>query len=290
MCFDSEMIARPQRIEVLDLDDPRLVDYQNLKDATLASRRGRFIVEGRGTLEVLLERSAFRPDSILLSERTERSMAKRLDDLAPECPIFVANQSLLDSIVGFPIHRGCLAACQRPGATDPLAMASRLLAEERAPRLVMLEGIRNLDNVGGIFRNSMALGGHGVILCAESCDPLYRKAIRTSMGGTLCLPFARASNWPGILGELRELGYEILAMDPGEHSVGLNLLSADSDFGKERPIALLLGTEGEGLSQMALEGSDRLVRIEMETGVDSLNVSVALGIALHALRPGSECS
>jgi len=282
------MVARPQRIEVLDLNDRRLADYQNLKDATLASRRGRFIVEGRGTLEVLLERSEFRPDSILLSERTERSMAERLDELAPECPIYVANQTLLDSIVGFPIHRGCLAACQRPDATDALEMASRLVTEKRAPRLVILEGIRNLDNVGGIFRNSMALGGHGVILCAESCDPLYRKAIRTSMGGTLCLPFARATHWPEILGELRELGYKILAMDPGKGGIELSQLCADSDFRGERPVAILLGTEGGGLSQIALGCSDRLCRIEMEAGVDSLNVSVALGIALHALRPVSK--
>jgi tRNA G18 (ribose-2'-O)-methylase SpoU len=278
------MVVRAQSIEVVDFEDPRLADYRNLKDAALANRHGRFIVEGRGTIEVLLSRSTFRPESILLSERAERSFAERLDELGPECPIYVANQSVLDRVVGFPIHRGCLAVCARPKAADPLELAARLLRNERAPRLLVLEGLRNLDNVGGIFRNAMALGGRGVILCPKSCDPLYRKAIRTSMGGSLCLPFARAARWPEALGSLRELGYEILALDPGEGGIALDRLAFEGEFEFDGPIALLLGTEGEGLSDEAIAAADRRVRIEMESGVDSLNVAVASGIALHALR------
>lgn len=285
MCFDPRMVASRnmpglQCVEIDAFEDPRLVDYQNLKDATLAIKRGRFIVEGRGVLEVLLERSAFRPDSILLSERTARSMAGRLEELAPECPVYIATQSVMDSVVGFPIHRGCLASCRRPPQEDPLLLAKRLLEDGPAPRILILERIRNLDNVGGIFRNAMALGGRGVILCPESCDPLYRKAIRTSMGGSLCLPFARATDWPGDLQRLRGLGFEILALDPGDGGAALHRLAVE-DRG---PVALLVGTEGEGLSEGALAAADQRVRIEMEDGVDSLNVAMAAGIALHALR------
>jgi len=278
------MAVRAQSIEVFDFEDPRLAAYQNLKDATLANRHGRFIVEGHSNIDVLLSRSDFRPESILLSERAERSFARRLDELGPECPVYVAQQSVLDRVVGFSIHRGCLAVCLRPKEVDAIELAARVSSSERAPRLLVLERIRNHDNVGGIFRNAMALGGRGVILCPESCDPLYRKAIRTSMGGVLCLPFARAKSWPGLLGRLRGLGYEILALDPGESGVELDRIRREGESAFDRPVALLLGTEGEGLSDEAIECSDRRIRIGMETGVDSLNVAVASGIALHALR------
>lgn len=273
------------RIEIDDFEDPRLADYQNLKDATLHHGRDRFIVEGRGNLEVLLERSEIRPESIVLSERTERSFSTRLAELDPECAIYVLNQSVLDRVVGFSIHRGCLAVCTRPKRLHPLALATRLKWSERAPRLVVLEGLRNHDNVGGIFRNAMALGGHGVILCPQTCDPLYRKAIRTSMGGSLCVPFSRTEDWPGFLGSLSDLGYEILAMDPGEGGVEIDQLEAGRDGGSiDGPVAILLGTEGEGLSAAAIAASDRRVRIGMQSGVDSLNVAMAAGIALHSLR------
>jgi tRNA G18 (ribose-2'-O)-methylase SpoU len=272
------------RIEIREFEDPRLADYQNLKDSTLAARRGRFIVEGRGNLEVLLDRSPHTPESILLSERTYRSLAPRLTELTPVCPVYVGPQSVLDRVVGFSIHRGCLAACRRPAPMDPGELAARLIREEPAPRILVLEGVGNHDNVGGVFRNAMALGGRAVILCPESCDPLYRKAIRTSMGGSLCLPFARASKWPDALGSLRDLGYEILALDPGAEGISLGALDVES-LG---PVALLLGTEGSGLSAAALSLADRRVRIDMEAGVDSLNVSMAAGIALYALRGGSD--
>jgi len=221
-----------QVIRVDDFDDPRIADYQNLKDKQLLASRGRFVVEGRVNLRVMLERSPFVPDSILLSER------------------------------------------------DPMDLVQGLLAVEAAPRIVVLEGVFNLDNIGGIFRNSMALGGRAVLLCPRSVDPLYRKAIRTSMGATLVVPFARTDDLGALLDGLKEAGFEILALDPAEDGVDLDDLAA-SEVG---PAALLLGTEGEGLSEEALARADRRVRIAMEPGVDSLNVSVAAGIALARLR------
>ncbi len=264
-----------------DFEDPRLDDYRNLKDATLADVRGRFIVEGRGTLRVLLSRSHYRPDSILLNERSFAALEADLEEFEPECPVYVAGQSLLDRIVGFPIHRGCLAACARDDPDDPLDLARRVMQHEVAARIVVLEGLTNLDNVGLIFRNAMALGARAVLLCPRTCDPLYRKAIRTSMGGSLCVPFARAENLPELLLGLRELGFEVLAFDPGEPGVEIQSLNA-SRLG---PAALLFGTEGPGLSPPALAAADRRVRIAMEEGVDSLNVAVSAGIALSLLRP-----
>ncbi len=263
-----------------DFEDPRLADYRNLKDATLAVARGRFIVEGRGTLQVLLSRSHYRPDSILLNERSFAALEATLGELEPDCPVYVGAQRLLDRIVGFPIHRGCLASCAREDPHDPLALARRVRLREAAPRILVLEGLRNLDNVGLIFRNAMALGARAVFLCTRSCDPLYRKAIRTSMGGSLCVPFARAADLPELLAGLRELGFEVLALDPADSSEDIRSLDV-SGVGAS---ALLLGTEGPGLSDAALAAADRRVRIAMEAGVDSLNVAVAVGIALALLR------
>jgi tRNA G18 (ribose-2'-O)-methylase SpoU len=277
-----------RRETVTDLKDPRLDDYRNLKDASLAGARGRFIVEGRGTLRVLLSRSQYRPDSILLNESSFAALETDLAEFEPGCPIYVAGQSLLDRIVGFPIHRGCLASCARDDLPDPLELARLVKEQEAAPRLVVLEGLTNLDNVGLIFRNAMALGARAVLLCPRSCDPLYRKAIRTSMGGSLCVPFARAQNLPELLLGLRELEFEVLAFDPGEPGVEIRSLDA-SRLG---PTALLFGTEGPGLSVQALAAAGRRVRIAMEEGVDSLNVAVSAGIALSLLRRagGSSCN
>jgi tRNA G18 (ribose-2'-O)-methylase SpoU len=269
-----------RRETVDDFEDPRLTDYRNLKDSTLAGARGRFIVEGRGTLRILLSRSRYRPGSILLSERTFAALEPELSEFAPACPVYVGAQPILDRIVGFPIHRGCLASCARDNLLNPLELARSVKESEAAPRIVVLEALTNLDNVGLIFRNAMALGARAVLLCPRSCDPLYRKAIRTSMGGSLCVPFARARDLPEMLSGLRELGYEILALDPSDSSIDVRSVDA-SGLG---PTALLFGTEGSGLSASALAGADRCVRIGMEAGVDSLNVSVAAGIALSLLR------
>lgn len=265
---------------VADFLDPRIADYQNLKDARLLAERGRFIVEGRGNLRVLLERARRTPDSILLSERAHAALEGFLGELAPACPVYVAERSVLDRIVGFPIHRGVLAVCSRRAPSDPLDLARAALAREPAPRIIVLEGLIDHDNVGGIFRNAMGLGARAVLLCPRTVDPLYRKAIRTSMGGSLIVPFGRAADLALLLDGLRDLGFEVLALDPAP--AGCDVASLDPD--RLGPVALLLGTEGQGLSDGALARADRRVRISMETGVDSLNVSVAAGIALHRLR------
>jgi len=272
-------------IQIDAWDDPRLADYRNLKDAQLAAVRGRFIVEGRGNLLVLLARSPFAPDSILLSERAWSALADELDDARPAYPIYVADQAILDEIVGFPIHRGVLAACTRPAFPDALDLAREATREARvagrAARFVVLEGLTNHDNVGGIFRNAMALGADAILLCPRCCDPLYRKAIRTSMGGSLVVPFARADDLTDLLRGLTALGVAVVALDPDPGGCDLAALDPN-DLGDA---ALLVGTEGEGLSESALAAAPHRARIAMEPDVDSLNVSVAAAIALHRLRP-----
>ncbi len=283
MWFARAMSGPLEPIRIVDFADPRIADYRNLKDAQLARDRGRFIVEGRGNLNVLLSRAAFAPESILLSDRAFSSLENELTQRAPACPIYVADQPLLDQVVGFPIHRGVLAVCARGAALDPLALAKTLLTQEPSPRLVVLEGIINHDNAGGIFRNAMVLGAHAVLLCPRSCDPLYRKAIRTSMGGSLVVPFARSTDLVELLKGLREIGYAVCALDPDP--TGQDLASLDAET--VGPAALLMGTEGGGLSAEALAEADLRLRIGMEPEVDSLNVSVATAIALHRLRKQS---
>jgi len=163
-------------------------------------------------------------------------------------------------------------------ALDALLCEGRGSSERSV--VLLLEGLTDLDNVGGIFRNAMGLGGRAVLLCPRSVDPLYRKAIRTSMGATLVVPFARTNDLCALLDSLRAVGFEVLALDPAREGVCVDELVA----GEIGPAALLVGTEGEGLSSEALARVDRRVRIDMEPGVDSLNVSVAAGIALHRLR------
>ncbi len=275
-----------RREDVSALDDPRLADYRSLTDAELLARRGRFIVEGRGNLRVLLSRSAFRPESILLGEAAFTALRAELAVFAKEIPIFVAPQPVLDGVVGFKIHRGALAACLRPAPRDPDALVGEVLAHFPSARVVVLEGVRDADNVGGVFRNAMALGARAVFACDRSCDPLYRKAIRTSMGGALCVPFARTGELIGFLARLRAAGFSIWAFDPKAPGDELDSFAPRASG----PVALLLGTEGEGLSKAALSAADRRVRIAMEPGVDSLNVATAAAIGLHVLRGSADGS
>ncbi|MBY0399497.1 RNA methyltransferase [Myxococcota bacterium] len=269
------------RVEaVVDLADPRLADYRNLKDAALLRERGRFVVEGRANLLVLLEHSRFRPESILLGEAAFAALRDPLERMARDVAIFVAPQPVLDGVVGFSVHRGALAVCLRPPPASPEALVRELLERFEAPRVVVLEDVRDADNVGAIFRNAMALGGQAVLLGGHSCDPLYRKAIRTSMGGALRVPFARVGDTPAFLGRLREFGFAVLAFDPKESGDEVERLGGEP----AAPVALVVGTEGPGLSAAALARASRRVRIAMEPGVDSLNVATAVAIGLQALR------
>jgi tRNA G18 (ribose-2'-O)-methylase SpoU len=262
------------------LDDPRIDAYQDIKDRDLERRRGLFVVEGRGTLRCLIERSSLRPRSVLLGDPALAALADVLARIDPEVPIYLAPRQVLEAISGVAIHRGALALVERPPARELERFIAAL--PEGDSRVIVLEALTNHDNVGGMFRNAMAFGVDGALLCPRCCDPLYRKAIRTSMGGSLCIPFARATCWPDDLDRLRARGYTIVALDPaGEIALG------DASIDLPRRVALVVGTEGPGITAETRARADLRIRIEMQPGVDSINVSTAAAIALHRAFAGS---
>lgn len=270
-------------IEIAELDDPRLELYRDIKDPQMRRREGLFVVEGRFTLRCLIEDSPFAPLSVLASPPARLALQDVLDELDAEVPVYQASSEVLQELAGFHLHRGCLALGRRP---DDFGLKELVQAATRADGsslLVVLEGLTNHDNVGGVFRNARALGADGVLVCPRCCDPLYRKAIRTSLGGSLCVPFARAEDWPAGIRELQAAGYSVVALDPE----GESIVTAASR-GLPRRSALVLGTEGAGLSDEVLDLVDLRLKIDMAPGVDSLNVATASGIALHYFREALE--
>ena len=227
---------------------------------------GRFIVEGKVPLEILLTRSRFEVDSLFLSESRLEPLRDLLSQCAPDTPIYIAPQALMDEIVGFSIHRGVLA-CAKKGS------GLSLNAFKDAKRLLVLNQISNHDNVGAAFRNAAAFGAHGVILDAGSCDPLYRKAIRVSSGASLWLPYHHGGAGLDHVQTLQAEGFEVWAMTPRQAAESLQSLNVPDK------LAILLGAEGPGLPEALIEAC-RAVRIPMKPGFDSVNVATAGAIAL----------
>lgn len=258
-------------VPVTALDDPRISEYRNLGDPAAIERAGLFVAEGRWVVERLLMRPRYRTRSVLVTATAHAALSRAVGDAAlARAPVYVVEQSLMDQVVGFNIHRGCLALAERP---DTRALVPELLAESR--RVVVLEGVNNPDNVGGIFRSAAAFDVDLVVLGPACGDPLYRKAIRTSMAATLDVPYASAAQWPDALEMLRAAGLRVLALTPGSDATPLESVDTTNR------IALVLGTEGSGLTRPVLDHADQRVRIRMSTKVDSLNVTVAASIAMH---------
>ncbi len=251
-------------------DEWRLAPFSNVCDRDLRQLHGNtFIAEGESVLAVFLsESSRFRPEALLIAaNRVDTVLALSPPD---DLPIFVADQNMMDMVVGFPIHRGLLGLGRR--GMSPLP--ATLLAGH-PPVVVGLVGIANHDNMGGIFRNAAAFGAGAVMLDATSCDPLYRKAVRVSVGGALKVPFARLEPGENVAAALTASGYRVLALSPH----GTKRLD---EVPVDRPVALLLGTEGPGLPDAEMANAET-VRIDMAGGFDSLNVATTSGIALYEL-------
>ena len=249
------------------LDDPRVAPYTRVGDPAWLRAHHLFVAEGRLVVGRLFETARYEVDSVLL---TPAALAALRDAMPETIPAYVAEQALLNSITGFNFHRGCLALAKRPTHLD---------VPKAATRLVALEGVGNPDNVGGIFRVGAAFGVDAVLLDPSSGDPLYRKAIRTSMGAVLTIPFARLDRWPDALRDLKGEGFRVLALTPRASARSLD------DVVRDLPPRwlLLAGAEGPGLSDAALAAADVHVRIPIVESVDSLNVTVAAGIALSRL-------
>jgi tRNA G18 (ribose-2'-O)-methylase SpoU len=210
---------------------------------------------------------------LLLSDAACTALQPAIAALDSSVPVYVCAGTHFAALTGFNIHRGCLALAERPAdaSLDDVLRDARLV--------VVLEDVANADNVGGVFRNAAAFGADAVLLSPSSCDPLYRKALRTSMAATLRVPFARIDP-EGGLDALRARGFSIVALTPRSPSEPLDEFAAGRQFDR---IALVVGAEGSGLTAAVESAADRRVRIPIAPGVDSLNLAVATGIALARL-------
>lgn len=265
-------------IPVSSLDDPRLADYRDIKDHELVKRRGLFIVESPLSVLRFAAGSRFPLRSAFLSERLVERVAELRALLPSDKPIYVAPPALMSEVVGFPLHRGCLAV----GEQTADASLEGLLEADTSGLVVVTEALANADNVGSIFRNAAALGAGLVVVDAESCDPLYRKAIRVSVGSVLSLPFARVDRATSALAALRARGYLTIGLTPARSAPPLGEVAARAAAAPR--LALFLGAEGEGLGAGVLGGVDLRARIPMSAGMDSINVAAAAAVALHALQ------
>ena len=234
--------------------------------------RDHFIAEGEVVLRVLLGASRFQAESLLIAEKRIDRLLPLLAGLAEDFPIYRVPQEVLDGVAGFNIHRGILALGRRAEA-----VTAESLLQGAAPDAVILVlfGIANHDNIGGIFRNAAGFGAAAVLLDEQCCDPLYRKAIRVSVGASLIVPFARLEAGTDPLGTLERFGYEALALSPQGPAILCN-------FKARGRVAILLGTEGPGLPSTILNRIPG-VAIPMAPGFDSLNVATTSGIVLHHL-------
>lgn len=261
-------------VPISDPADPRLDDYRSIPDPALIARHGLFVAEGRLVVRRLLTESAYAARSLLL---TDTALAALRDLIAarPGLPAFVVPQEIVQHITGFNIHRGCLAIGEHP----PRRRWNDVVRD--ADRVVVLERIGNPDNIGGIFRAAAAFGVGAVLLGPGCSEPLYRKAIRTSAGAALVVPFAEDVEWPGVLTELRAAGVSAVALTPAAHAAPLKQCATAL---RGRRVAVLVGHEGDGLSAAALAACGCHARIPMAPGVDSLNVVTAAAIALYELN------
>jgi tRNA G18 (ribose-2'-O)-methylase SpoU len=261
-------------IRIDDPDDPRLADYRDVRERDLVGREGGFIAEGVVVLEKLLAAGRHPLASVLVAEQRLEALAPLLEQASLELPVYGASQAAMDRLTGFHIHRGVLAAGRR---TELLA--DDLVAGLPARALVVgLIGIANHDNMGGLFRNAAAFGADAVLLDDTCCDPLYRKAIRVSVGAALTTPFARAGSAQALTAQLAAAGFDLLALSP----------AGASDLADVVPgprVAALFGSEGPGLPAGVMAAA-RGVRIAMSGGFDSLNVATASGIVLHHISAG----
>jgi tRNA G18 (ribose-2'-O)-methylase SpoU len=260
-------------IEITTLTDARVSDYTHVGHPDWLRDQGLFVAEGRLVVRRLFQAPAFTVRSVLI---TRTALAALDDVLDPTgCPIYLCQQETMDRLTGFNFHRGCLAIGDRPPAIEP---ASRF---QLSKRLLALEGVGNPDNVGGLFRVAAAFGVDGILLDGTSSDPLYRKAIRTSMGAVFRVPFARTERWLETVAAITAAGANAVALTP--HAPAASLSDYVKDRSPDRRVILMLGAEGPGLSPEATSAADVRVRIPIVEQVDSLNVVVAAGIALAAL-------
>ena len=263
-------------VRVEDPDDPRLAGYRNVPDHRLLTEQGLFIAEGRLVVRRLIEARRLATRSVMVTN-TALVPLRDLLDTRDDLPVYVVPQAVMNTITGFNLHRGALALGERPRPCHWRELVTG--ARHRACRVVALERVGDADNVGSVFRSASAFGVGAVLLEQRCADPLYRKAIRTSMGTALAMPFAAAEPWPDVLRELARDDWVVMAMTPSMRAMPLRaIVPAIAD----RQVVVVVGHEGDGVSADALDACTHQARIPMTNGVDSLNVATAAAIAMYA--------
>ncbi len=280
-------------VRVADLADPRLEDYTRLNDVNLRkhleAERGLYMAESTKVIMRAIQEGHV-PRSFLAVE-------KWLADLEPwiekatgardggEVPVFLADEELLKDIVGYNMHRGSMAAMHRPPLEEPFELLSRLRGGEGARRVVVLEALVDHTNVGAIFRSAAALGVDAILVTDDCADPLYRRSVRVSMGTVFQVPWTRISSWPASMERLREAGYVTAALALDEDAIALDVFSALPEVVcDDSKVAVVMGTEGDGLKARTIAEADHAVIIPMAGHVDSLNVAAATAVTCWELR------
>ena len=272
----------PNIIEITDFHAPELDVFARLTEAQLRNRReaekGIFIAESPKVIGYALK-AGYEPVSFLMERRHIEGQAKELLANCGEVPVYTADSEILERLTGFQLTRGILCAMRRPA----LPSVEEICREAR--RIVVMEGIVDPTNIGAIFRSAAALNIDAVLVTPSCCDPLYRRAVRVSMGTVFQIPWTRigrdSTQWPHPgLEQLKELGFKTAAMALTDKSVSVE----NSKLMAEEKLAILMGTEGDGLSQETIACCDYTVRIPMSHGVDSLNVAAASAVAFWQLR------
>jgi tRNA G18 (ribose-2'-O)-methylase SpoU len=266
---------------VEDPGDERVRDYLHLTDVALRRvlepQEGLYLAESEKVIRRALA-AGHRMRSLLMAPRWVTDLADLVDlAVGRGVPVYVASPAVIQEMTGFHLHRGALASMHRPVLPEPEEVLAGV------GRVAVLEDIVDHTNVGAVFRSAAALGIGAVLVTPRCADPLYRRSVRVSMGTVFQVPWTRIPDWPGSLERLRAAGFTVAALALSEDAIGLDELAADPP---ER-LALVLGTEGDGLSPRTVAASDLVVRIPMAAGVDSLNVAAASAVAFWALRAPS---
>jgi tRNA G18 (ribose-2'-O)-methylase SpoU len=271
-----------------DPDDPRLGDYVRLTDVALRTRfepaAGLYLAESEKVIRRAL-RAGHQPRSLLLAERWLEPMADLVSTVeAAGAPVFTGEAPVIEAITGFHVHRGAIASMHRPALVAPAVIMHEVAAGAgrpgARPRIAILEDIVDHTNVGAIFRSCAALGVDAVLVTPRCADPLYRRAVRVSMGTVFQVPWTRLDSWPGDLELVRAAGFTTVALGLVEEAVSLD----DLPDRVPGPLAFILGAEGDGLKPETMASVDVVCRIPMSGGVDSLNVAAAAAVAFYATR------
>lgn len=278
--FWLSVAVLPNVVPIDHPDDARLSDYVRLRDVelreSLEAEHGLFLAEGEKVIRRAVE-AGYPVRSFLLSERWLEGLSDLIASSGAPC--YVMSAELIERLTGFHVHRGALASLSRL----PLPSVSEVIAGARG--VVVCEDVVDHTNVGAIFRSAAAFGVDAAVLSPRCADPLYRRAVKVSMGAVLRLPYARMADWYGGLEELRTAGLRLVALTPSDDAVPLEVAARDP-----QPYALLLGTEGDGLSSRWLSAADVKVRIPITGLVDSLNVAAAAAVACYAMTGSGQLS